>query len=181
MEKKIKINDLINGLLDISTPINPLYLYRLSDLSDKDLEKIKAIWHQIPTWRRQALLEDTEMMAENDTLLSFEALGRFALDDPDAHVRALAIRNLWEVADTSIIPKLLTMLTTDQSEEVRANAASSLGQFVYLGEIEELKESILHQIEEALIATYQGADTITVRRRALEALGFSSRAEVDEF
>lgn len=181
MNKKITINELINTLLDTENPVQAKYIYRLSDLSENDLAKIKKIWHKIPDWRRQALLEDTELMAADDTLLSFTALGKFALEDPNEHVRALAIRNLWESEDTTIIPKLLEMLISDNSEEVRANAATSLGQFVYLGEIEELKEKILHEIEEKLISVYRGNDTLLVRRRALEALGFSSRPEVDEF
>ncbi len=181
MVKKITITELINTLLDMDNPVPAKYIYRLSDLSDDDLAKIKAIWHQIPEWRRQALLEDTESMAADDTLLSFTALSKFALDDPDDHVRALAIQNLWESEDQTIVPKLLEMMSSDKSEEVRANAAYALGQFVYLGEIEELKENLLHQIEDQLISVYRGDDTLLVRRQALEALGYSSRPEVDDF
>lgn len=181
MNKKITITELINSLLDTENPVQAKYIYRLSDLSDNDLAKIKKIWNKIPDWRRQALLEDTELMAADDTLLSFTALSKFALEDPNEHVRALAIRNLWESEDATIVPKLLEMLTSDSSEEVRANAASSLGQFIYLGEVEELKEKLLHEIEEILISVYRGKDTLLVRRRALEALGFSSRPEVDDF
>ncbi len=181
MKKQISLSELIRILLDTSNPISAKYLYRLSDLCDEDLNEIKNIWLKIPSWRRQNLLEDTEIMSSKDSLLSFAELSKFALDDPDEHVRALAIRNLWEIEDISIVPKLIEMLATDKSEEVRANAASSLGQYVYLGEIDHLKPNTLHKIEDQLISTYQSHASTLVRSRALEALGYSSRPEVESF
>jgi HEAT repeat protein len=61
---------------------------------------------------------------------------------------------------------------------VRAAATSALGRFVYLGEVEDIPEEDLHQIEDALIAVVQGSDDLLVRRHALESLGYSSRQEV---
>ena len=47
-----------------------------------------------------------------------------------------------------------------------------------LGELEEIPEAIRREAEDALLKTANGEDTARVRRRALEALGFSSRPEV---
>ena len=58
----IPIQEVIDALLDTETPFQPRYLYRLSDLESNDLAELKAIWGQIPTWRRKALLEDLEQL-----------------------------------------------------------------------------------------------------------------------
>ncbi|MBI5348394.1 MAG: HEAT repeat domain-containing protein [Chloroflexi bacterium] len=62
--------------------------------------------------------------------------------------------------------------------EARVAAATALGQYVYLGEIEEIDESLLHKVEEALLAVFNGDDDPQVRRHALESIGFSGRQEV---
>jgi HEAT repeat protein len=53
-----------------------------------------------------------------------------------------------------------------------------MGGFVYMGEIEEISSRILRRIEECLLRVTTGSDDKLVRRRALEALGYSSRDEV---
>jgi HEAT repeat protein len=47
-----------------------------------------------------------------------------------------------------------------------------------LGELEEIPESIYHQIEDALLSSIAGEDDARVRRTALESVGYSSRPEV---
>ncbi|MFQ5616910.1 MAG: HEAT repeat domain-containing protein, partial [Anaerolineales bacterium] len=48
----------------------------------------------------------------------------------------------------------------------------------YLGECDEIPQQTLKTIEDRLLQTVRGNDHPLVRRRALEALGFSGRAEV---
>ena len=169
---------LLDALLDVENPLNPRYLYRLSDLDDLELELLQATWPKIPVWRRQALLEDIEELNESDTLLSFESLGRFALQDEEAKVRLLAVHILWEFEEASLIPVFLRLMTTDNESEVRAASASALGRFVYAGELDEIPPTTLKSIENALLGVLNGDDVPEVRRAALEALGYSSRDEV---
>ena len=175
---EIPFQNLLDALLDVEKPLNPRFLYRLSDLESPELDQLQATWPKIPAWRRQALLEDIEDLNESDMLLSFESLGRFALQDEDAKVRLLAVHILWEFEETNLIPVFLRMMTGDSDNEVRAACASALGRFVYVGELEEIPERTLHTIEDALIAAINGSDTPEVRRSALESLGYSSRDEV---
>jgi HEAT repeat protein len=174
----IPFQEVLSALLDAKKPLHPRYLFRLSDLESADLSELKKIWPQIPVWRRQALLEDIEELGETDYLLSFEAFSRFAIQDEDEKVRMLAVRTLWEYESNDLVQTFLQMVTSDPASEVRAAAASALGKYVYLGEIEELPEETLHQIEDALLKIANGTDASLVRRRALEALGYSSRKEV---
>jgi HEAT repeat protein len=174
----IPFQEVVDALLDVDTPLPPRYLYRFSDLEAEDLENLKAIWAQIPTWRRKALLEDLEQLFGDDYLLSFEAVCRIGLEDPESEIRFLSIRSLFEYDVEDLIPVFLDLVVNDETEDVRAVSATVLGKYVYEGEIEELSQKKLRQIEDQLLRVAQGEDTMLVRRRALEALGFSSRDEV---
>lgn len=176
---EIPFKEVLSALLDADTPLNPKYLFRLSDLEPEDLNQLKAIWSQIPVWRRQALMEDIEEIGGSDYLLSFETFSRFALQDEDEKVRMLAVRTLWDYDSIDLLQTLLQMAETDPASDVRAAAASALGKYVYLGEIEELPEERLHHIEDVLLKISNSKDTGLVRRRALESLGFSGRKEVE--
>jgi HEAT repeat protein len=176
--KKIPFKQLLDALLDVNTPVNPLFLYRLSDLEENELSMLADAWPMVPDWRRKALLEDTEVLGDSDYLLSFEALANFAMHDAEAAVRLPAVRILWEYENKNLIQTFLGMLAADSDPEVRAAAATALGRFVYLGELEELPAKTAREVEDHLLATLNSRDPELVRRRVLEALGFSSREEV---
>lgn len=177
-KQKATIEQVIRALLDNDTPFSPTWLHRFSDLEQGDLEKIKKIWTQIHPERRLNLLRDLEELAEADTLVSFDDLARFALEDSDMRVRAAAIDLLWECEDRHLAPIFLQMLEKDESTDVRAAAARALGLFVYLGELEEIPESLQHQIEETLLDQFASNQAKVVRLNALESLGYSQREEV---
>lgn len=177
-QQEIPIRQVINALLDDTNPFSPQYLHRFSDLNGADLSAVREAWPRVNPSRKVALMEDLEELVEIDTLVLFDNLARIALDDNEPGVRERAIRLLWENEDTDLIPTFMTALASDSSVEVRAAAASGLGKFVYLGEIEEIPSGMLTTIEEVLLKAEQSADETLVRRRALEALGFSSRDEV---
>lgn len=175
--KPIPFDRVIKALLDENTPFSPTYLHRFSDLEEEELDALKQVWNQIQPTRRLALLSDLEEISDADTLVFFDNVARIALNDEHGAIRAQAIRLLWLSEDAALIPLYLNFLS-DPEAEVRAEAAGALGKFVYLGELEELPEKTLHEIENRLIDVVRGKDQALVRRRALEALGFSSREEV---
>ncbi|WP_299024237.1 HEAT repeat domain-containing protein [uncultured Thermanaerothrix sp.] len=176
--KQVSFEQVLEALLDMNQPFPARFLHRFSDLSPEDLESLKRVWKQVPVERRAALMEDLEMLAEADTLVSFDELSKFALDDEDPRVRAGALSLLWECQDPHLIHKMIQMMEEDSDEIVRAQAASVLAQFVYLGEVEELPETTLHMVEDHLLSALSRDRSPLVQRRALEALGFSSRQEV---
>ena len=57
---EIPIQELLEALVDVDTPLSANFLYRLSDLEPGDLEQLKTLWPQVPLWRRQALMEKLE-------------------------------------------------------------------------------------------------------------------------
>lgn len=168
----------LKELAQADVPFSPLNLYRFSDLDRKELEQLEAVWPEVPVARRRQLMEDLGELAEANFEVTFEAVSRMALDDQDPHVRAAAVNNLWEVESPDLIAPLLRFLTEDPSTEVRAAAASALGQYVYLHELEELPPAQGRRVEDTLLVAATGPEDPLVRRRAIEALGFSSRPEV---
>jgi len=77
-----------------------------------------------------------------------------------------------------MLSQIIHMLEADEDENVRAVCASTMGKFVYLGEIEELSEGVREEVIDCLLRVAKGSDSTQVQRRALEALGFASSKEV---
>lgn len=178
-QQSVAFERIIAALLDSEHPFPAVHWHRFSDISEVDLQSLEKIWQDVQPDRRVALLEDLENLADSDTLVSFDDLSKFALSDPDPRAREVALRLLWESEDSSLIHKMIEMVDHDSAEKVRAAAATALGQFVYLGEVEEIPEAALHRIEDKLLGIITTtSEPKLVRRRALEAMGFSSRPEL---
>ena len=154
------------------------YLQEFSDIGALELKNVLDIWPRVKPSRKLTLLEELDALAEADTLVSFDDFARALLTDPEAEVRMRAIRLLDEYEDPKIVPSYLDMLKNDPDVNVRTEAANALNLFVDLGELEEIPESIYHQVEDALLAAANSEDDARVRRAALESLGYSSRPEV---
>lgn len=178
LPKPISITAVIEALLDESTPFPPRYLNRLSDLEPEDAILFADAWPKASLRRREALLEDLEELHMADDLLCFEAVARIALSDRDPSVRLRAIRILREYELVDLLPTFIKMTEEDPDIDVRAGAASALGIYVYMGEVEDISATKLKRVEECLLGVVSSRQPTQVRRSALEALGFSSRKEV---
>ena len=176
--KVAPFEQVIKALLDNTNPFSPTYLHRFSDLSPADVIELKKIWPNIETERRASLLKDLEELNNHDTLVCFDEISRIALKDTDPRVRAVGINLLWECDDNHLAPIFIEMMHHDPDEVVRATAASALGMFVYLGELEEIPSQLFSKVETALLEAMKHKDSSLVQRRVLESLGFSSRDEV---
>jgi HEAT repeat protein len=178
IQKPIPFNKLITALLDESAPFSPRYLNRLSDLEPIESASLSENWPKISIRRREALLEDLEEIHLADDLLSFEEVARIALKDSAPGVRRRAINILREYELVDLLHTFVHMSEHDPDADVRAASTAALASFIYMGEVEDISPKKLLQVEECLLRLVNGSDTTLVRRRALEALGFSSRKEV---
>jgi HEAT repeat protein len=88
------------------------------------------------------------------------------------------VRILGQYESVHLVPVFLNSLTRDADSQVRAAAATALSWYIYLGEIDELPEHTLNEIADQLMLVYNSSQPAIVRRRALEALGYSSREEI---
>ncbi len=176
----IAIEALIEALLDEEHIFPARYLYRLSDLPPEDLRAIGEIWPRVALERRRGLLDDLQALAERDLLLSFEGIGRLALEDADPVVRFGGVQALTasECTAPDLVEIYLALVENDPDANVQAVAAEALSAFVYAGEVDKLPSALLTLLEERLLAVMQKETHPEVRRRTLEALGFSSRPEV---
>jgi HEAT repeat protein len=120
-------------------------------------------------------------IAEADFEMDFGAIFRLGLEDEDAAVRTSSIEGLWEDEDVRLVPLLAVRLREDEAPPARAAAATSLGRFVLLGELERIRPDPHRLAYETLLTTCQDAgECLEVRRRALESLAYSGEEVVAE-
>ena len=177
-ETKPLYKKMIAELMDGSRNLTRRSLQEFSDITPDALEAVLEAWPDIKLERKRTLLEGLQSLNETDTLVSLDDFARALLTDPEAEVRLRVIRLLDECDDVKLIPIFLKILAGDEDVETRAEAASSLGKYIELGELEELPVKTQHQVEDALLEKANSEDPLIVRRNALEALGYSSRPEV---
>jgi HEAT repeat protein len=147
-------------------------------LEPADTAFLAETWPKVSIQRRKALLEDLEEIHLADDLLCFEEVGRVALKDGEPGVRMRAIQILREYELADLLLTFVNLAEHDPDAEVRAASAAALATYIYMGEMEDISPKKLQQVEECLLRLIASSDTTLVRRRALEALGFSSRKEV---
>lgn len=172
---------LVELLRELEQPSQPIPVDGLAALSDLDADSLrdwKPGWDRLAPQRRRELLVHLRRLSDERIELSFERLNRLAVADPDPEVRCQAIGNLWESEDASLVPLLVRALEADPATAVRQAAASALGVFVYLGEVDRIPDEFRRQAEESLLRSAGNDPEAAVRVAGLESLGYSSRGEI---
>ena len=156
-------------------------LYELSGLIDDDLQKFKSVWTEMPSELKLKLITSLTEIAEADFATDFTDIFTIALDSSEPEISILAIEGLAESEDIRLIPKLKHILKMSIINTVRAKAAESLASFVLLGELGKIRESIFIDTVSTLIEIVTNtSEYINVRRRALEAVAYTSLRDVPE-
>lgn len=174
---ELNFQNVLDHLLDSKKDIPAGHLAYYSDLDPKSLRLFLDVWSSVPQKRKLLLLDTLTSHLDEETIVSYEDIGRALLDDPDAEVRARALGLLAESDDPKLVDKLLKILQSDSDLAPRIKATILLGGFVLMGELEELDESRLRKIEDALIAIIRSDENPSLRRAAVEAFGYSGRDE----
>lgn len=175
-------NDLARLLETLASGDEPssTQISALSSLDARDLPRVREAWEALDPARRERLIGQTTLLAEDDATLDFVAVGRLAMTDPDPAVRRRGVESVWESEDRQVADDLTWLLQNDPDEGVRAAAANSLRGFVLRRELEEFDATQGDQIVAALRGRVEAVDEdVAVRARALEALGFRSEPWVD--
>jgi hypothetical protein len=172
--------DLLKSLTDDAEPVDRVGLGAISDLDADRLASFTRVWEQLPPGRRNSLLQELGLIADAQIELSFEAINRFALDDPESSIRQQAIENLWECEDPGLARGFVHILNDDSSDEVRGAAGKALGVFILIGETRVLNPEIQQAVEESLLLAARGDSSGKVRDFSLQSLGYSSRSEVPD-
>jgi HEAT repeat protein len=173
-----EFDEVLNILADSSRPLPVARFADLSDMGKEELARFVPVWESLPAERRRALIRQLGDEAYTHVELNFDEIYRVGLDDPDPIVLRSAIDNLWECEDADLARRFLGALHSNADAGVRQAAAAALGHYVFMGEVEQISATLLHDVEEELLAAAVSDQALEVRRAALESLGFSSRAEV---
>lgn len=179
MAEQTSFQTVLDALQESKKDFPKRYLQLFSDIAPLELQTLLDVWPRINLTRKLVLLNGFLNLMESDMLVSFEDIGRALLNDPDAEVRASAIRLLAEANDAKLAGSLIEILKNDPELDPRLEAAKLLGEFVLLAELDEFPDEVHIQTEDALLFIHNGEDHAALRRTCLESLGYSSRIEVE--
>ena len=168
----------LDHLLDSKKDIPQNHLSYYSDLDPKSLRLFLDVWKSVKPERKLILLDNFLTHMDSVTLVSYEEIGKSLLDDSDANIRTRAIGLLAESNDPKLVDSFINIFLNDADLAPRMEAATLLGEFILLGELEELNKDLQREIEDALISVIRREDNPSLRRRALESFGYSSRDEM---
>ena len=155
--------------------IQPSQLYGFSVISKENLDKFQTAWPKIESDRREKIMVNLVEIAEHSFEVDFEPIFIIGLSDANPEAQANAIEGLWQSETPSLIPPLIHLLKTGQTAKVRAKSATALGQFIYLGELEDIDETSYDVVQQALLQTIRDSDEeMEVVRRSVEAISFCS-------
>ena len=174
---EITFNSVLETLLAPKKDIPQAHLQYYSDLDPKSLRLFLDAWKNVPANRKTLLLDKLTAYLDEDTIVSYEEIGRALLDDPEAEVRARALGLLGESDDPRLVDTFLEIFQADTDLAPRLKAANLLGEFILLGELEELDEKRLRKLEEALLVVIRSDENPALRRAAVEAFGYSGRED----
>ena len=173
--------ELLQKIGDTENRLSIASLYDLSGMDGAEVLAFQEAWPSMAVERRCQIINLLVEIAEASFEVNFGPVFRFCLGDEDEEIRAAAIEGLWEDNDSALINPLLTLLQDDPSISVRAEAAKSLGRYVLLGELDKLKAQYFALVREALLETiHSSIEYLEVRRRAIEAIAYSSEEGVRE-
>jgi len=135
------------------------------------MEAFREAWARIHPVERQEVVKSLVEEAEEHIEYDFFPILRWLLGDEDPEVRQTAIEGLWEDESPALIGPLLYILEHDPEPQVRAAAATGLGRFVLLYELEEISTREMTPVIERLIQKVNDKnEDIEVQRRSLEAI-----------
>lgn len=165
----------LEELRDNDLPLSTSRVAVLSDLSGEELKLFQNAWKKIPVRRRQDIISQLVLIAQENFEFTFDSIFKSCLEDPDAVVRAKAVEGLWDSEDPSLVSSLVKLLKEDREEGVRAKAAIALGGFALLAEWGELGFYYAKRVKDALLSVIDNArESVEVRRRTVEVIsGFN--------
>jgi HEAT repeat protein len=162
-------------------PMPPSEVDTLSMLEGADLGRFRAVWQGLPAGARARLIRALHTAAEQRLRLDFSALNRLGLEDADPQVRLAGVQSVIEDRSPALLLKLLALVKSDPSVEVRSAAAEDLARFTLLGELGDLDPELTARLRADLQAVARDeSQAPRVRTAALAALGYFSDTDIAE-
>ena len=178
----LTFSDVMAQLKAGAAALSSSMLYALTAPSSKDIKEFAQLWPTLPVEQRVKIIHILAEQAEANFELDLNALFRVAMVDTDGRVRTVAIEGLWEDEEPSLVQPLVQVLRHDPVVSARAAAATSLGRFVLLLDLDELDERFAEPVHGALAAAIDDAgEDLEVRRRAVESIAYWDDPSVVDF
>lgn len=173
------VEQTIAKLVNPDKPLLDSWLTDLSSLNSAELKLLEQAWPTIEPKRRRQIMYRLVELAEDNFELDFDNLFKGRIKDTDAEVRSKAIEGLWENEESSLIEPLIDLLEKDKSEKVQAAAATALGKFALLAELEKLRPNYRDKVSRSLLSVINDqTKPVEVKRRALEAAAPLTRPQM---
>lgn len=162
-------------------PLPQAELDALSMLEGGDLARFREVWAPLPAGARARLVLGLRTAAEQRLRLDYSAVNLLALNDSDEQVRLAAAQSTLEDRSPALLNKLLEVVESDPSVDVREAAAEDLARFTLLAELDDLDGESADRVRSTLrdVLSDQGQPP-RVRWAALAALGYFSDVETAE-
>jgi hypothetical protein len=175
--------DFVSALRSVADqgPIPQAELDALSVLEGGDLEKFREVFDGLPADGRARLVRGLRGAAEQRLRLDYSAVNQLALGDADARVRLAGVQCALEDRSSALLSRLLEIVRTDSSTDVRQAAAEDLARFTLLAELDDLDEETTSRLRSTLFEVVADENEAPrVRTSALAALGYFSDMLVAE-
>ncbi len=172
--------DFARALVSIAEqgPLSQPEIDTLSVLDGADLDRFREAWAPLPAGARARLIVALRGAAEQRLRLDFSAVNRLALEDADPQVRQAGVQSAIEDRSPALLKKLLELVRSDPSIEVRFAAAEDLARFTLLGELDDLEPEMTAELKSRLLSIVRDQNQAArVRGSALAALGYFSDVE----
>jgi len=157
-------------------------LLNLSGLTADEVNEFRETWNSLTIERKQEILGRMAEVTDDHPSVDFTAVFRLGLADIDEAVRIEAIDGLWDCQDRWLLVDLMEMAESDASIEARAAAASSLGKFALLAELDELLTADRDRLRDLLERLIENErEPLEVRRRAIEAISPFSDDDINDY
>ena len=179
-EEKAEFGRALTSIAEQS-PLPQSEIDMLSVLEDEDLARFAEVWAKLPAGARARLIRTLRSAAEERLRLDFSSLNRLALDDADPQVRLAGIESTIEDRSRELLNKLLKIVESDPSLDVRWAAIEDLSRFTLLGELDDLDAQTTADLRTRVREiVHDTAQAPRVRGSALAALGYFSDVETAE-
>jgi HEAT repeat protein len=162
-------------------PLPQAELDSLSMLEGSDLGRFRDAFAGLPGDARARLVRGLQGAAEQRLRLDYGAINHLALEDQDPKVRLAGVQAAIEDRSPALLRRLLELVKSDPSVDVRWAAAEDLSRFTLLAELEDLDADSTARLRTTLLDVAGDATQAPrVRTAALAALGYFSDMLVAE-
>lgn len=172
--------NLLEQLNDFDNQFDLNRLVLFSDLDKKKSAHFKSSWENLSSTTKCTVLKELGDLEVLQFELDFQQVNRIALQDSDPKVLKCVLDNLNDHKVPDLIPSFISLLNNTAHTDLKVSTARVLGQYVYLGELAELEETLLIQIVTQLLSLFDTNESKEVCNQALISLGYSDNSKVRE-